>query len=101
MIEVFTFIHTYGKIEEMKKIEFTRPLFENNSLRVRNNRDDLIRQIVEATTEENKKALAKRIALVANQLKWSDMDLHALLKKKGQVRNFTAFVKWSIKIQKK
>jgi hypothetical protein len=56
---------------------------------------------VEATSGEDAKKLAKRIALAANTLGWSDMDLHALLRKRGQVRNFTAFVKWSIKIKKK
>lgn len=82
----------------MKKITFTQPLFIEQ-LEVRNNREDLIRQIVELTDAVDKKALARRIAITANTLHWSDMDLHALLKKKGQVNNFSKFVNWSLKVR--
>ena len=67
-------------------------------LQVRNNREDLIRQIVEKTDAKNKKFLAKRIALTANLFKWSDQDLHYLLKRHGEVKNYSAFVNWSLKV---
>lgn len=65
------------------------------------NRQDLITQIAEATTERDKKHLAKRIAITANTLSWNETDLHALLKKKQDpnIRNYTGFVKWSILIK--
>jgi len=80
-------VRTFEKVEE--------------PLQVRSNREQLIADIVNATSEKNKKELAKLISLRANQMKWSDMDLHALLGKKKDptIRNFTAFVKWSIKIK--
>jgi len=67
----------------------------------RNNRDALIYDIAEATTEKDKKLLRKRLAIAANTLGWSEMDLHALMKKRydPSIRNYTAFVKWSCKIQ--
>lgn len=81
----------------MKRISFNR--VEVQPLQVRNNREQLIADIVEATTEKNKKELAKLISIRSREMKWSEMDLHALLKKKNDptIRNFTAFVKWSIK----
>jgi hypothetical protein len=64
------------------------------------NRKDLCTQIAEATTVEDKKELAKRIAIAANTLKWSETDLHALFRRKDDptIYNFTGFVKWSIEI---
>lgn len=83
----------------MKKITFTQPLFVEKELEVRNNREDLIRQIVESTDAQDKKKLARRIAITANTLHWSDTDLHALLNKKREVNNFSKFVNWTLKIQ--
>ncbi len=81
----------------MKRIEFKR--IERPELQVRSSREQLIAEIVEATSEPNKKALAKLIALRANEMKWTETELHALLKKRHDpnIRNFTAFVKWSLK----
>jgi len=72
---------------------------KNNELRIRNNKDNLIDQIIQATTEKDKKALARRIAIASNTMKWSEQDLHALYQKRHEVRNFTAFVKWSCRIK--
>jgi hypothetical protein len=82
----------------MKKITFT-PIVREEALQVRSNREQLIADIVNATTEKNKKSLAKLISIRANEMKWTEMDLHGLLKKRTDptIRNFTAFVKWSIK----
>jgi len=58
---------------------------------------------VQQTNVTDKKSLAKRLALAYRTLKWSDMDLHALLKKRSDptIRNYSAFVQWSTKIQTK
>lgn len=69
-------------------------------IKVRNNREDLILQIVDKTDSKNRKQLAKRIALTANTLGWTDTDLHSLLKKYGEVKNFSAFVNWNLKIKR-
>lgn len=85
----------------MKQISFISYKVEREEeIQVRNNRQQLILDIVNNTTEPDKKSLAKRIAIVANQLKWSDMDLHALLKKRHdpKVYNYTGFVKYSLKV---
>lgn len=85
----------------MKHITFTTlPLMVVEDIKVRNNREDLILQIVDKTDSKNRKLLAKRIALTANTLGWSDTDLHALLKKHGEVKNFSAFVNWNLKIKR-
>jgi hypothetical protein len=76
--------------------EYTQPTL-SQELCVRSNREDLIRQIVENTDATEPKKLARRIAIVANTFHWSDMDLHALLKKKGEVNNFSKFVNWTLK----
>jgi arginine utilization protein RocB len=80
----------------MKKITFNQPLFFEQPLQVRNNREQLILEIVNRTDAKNKKALARRISIVSNQFGWSDMDLHALAHKKD-VKNYSAFVNWSLK----
>lgn len=82
----------------MKPITFNQQ-FSKPELEVRSNREDLIRQIVDSTDAKNKKVLARRLAIVANTLGWSDMDLHALLKKRGEVKNFSAFVNWNMKLK--
>jgi hypothetical protein len=84
----------------MKHISFNQPLFKEEELNVRSNREDLIRQIVEQTDTKNKKVLARRIAVTSNILKWTDTDLHALLKKKGEVSNYSAFINWNLKLDK-
>lgn len=83
----------------MKQITFNTPLFVVEELSVRSNREDLIRQIVERTDSKNKKLLARRLAIVGNTLGWSDMDYHGLLKKHGEVKNFSAFVNWNLKLK--
>lgn len=85
----------------MKHITFNIQPTLSPELQVRSNREDLIRQIVEHTDAPDKKKLARRIAIVANTFKWSDMDLHALLKKRGEVNNFSKFVNWSLKTHDK
>lgn len=74
------------------------PIERPATIAVRSNKESLIAQIVERTTAD-KKLLAKRIALWVNRYKLTEMDLHALLKKADDpsIRNFTAFVQWSIK----
>lgn len=84
----------------MKQINFSTYTIQPSlspELSVRNSREDLIRQIVEKTDTKNQKLLAKRIALTANLFKWSDDDLHYLLKRHGQVKNYSAFINWSLK----
>lgn len=85
----------------MKQISFNRE-FRVESLQVRSNREQLIADIVFATTEKNKKKLARAIAVASNQMAWSESDLHALLQKRRDptIRNYTAFVWWSIKTKK-
>lgn len=70
-------------------------------LRVRNNKERLIADIVEKTTEKDKRLLAKRLAIAMNAMKWEEHDLHALLKKANDpnVRNYTALVKYSCTIK--
>jgi hypothetical protein len=74
-------------------------MFRVEELQVRNNREDLIRQIVDFTDATDKKKLARRIAVTANTLKWTDMDLHALLNKRREVNNFSKFVNWTLKVK--
>ncbi len=88
----------------MERIQIQRTFtVEPNTqgLLVRNNFEQLIADIVNATNEQNKAALARRIATTARQLGWTETELHALLSKKKDptIRNFTAFVKWSIKVR--
>ena len=68
---------------------------KETGLRVRNQKEDLIKQIVEGTVEKNKKQLAKMLAIQTHTFKWTVTDLHSLLRKKDdpQIRNYTAFVK--------
>jgi arginine utilization protein RocB len=82
---------------------FNPPEKPEDSLQVRNNTEQLIADIVNATSEKNKKKLAKAIALAYNTLGWSQTDLHALLKKRQDptIRNYTAFCWWSVKINNK
>lgn len=90
--------HTSAVIQQgfFSRFEIEQPL------KVRNNREHLIEQIVNATDEKNKKHLAKLIAIYANRYHWTDTELHALLKKREDpsIRNYTAFVKWSVKDKK-
>lgn len=74
---------------------------EEAPLQIRNNKEQLIADIVEATTEKDKRKLAKMLALASNINRWSETDLHALLNKRREVDNFTAFVWWSCKIRNK
>ena len=62
----------------------------------RNAREVLIDDIVEATTARQKAKLSRALAIAANTLKWTDIDLHALYQKRldPSIRNYTAFV-WS------
>ena len=85
----------------MKRIEKRDFAIVQPALKIRTNREALIADIVKATSEKDKKKLAARIALSANEQGWSEMDLHALLKKQTDptIRNYTAFVWWSIKIK--
>ena len=83
----------------MHKIQLQPMMFRVEELQVRNNREDLIRQIVDFTDATDKKKLARRIAVTANTLKWTDMDLHALLNKRREVNNFSKFVNWTLKVK--
>lgn len=84
----------------MERITFNLPRVEA-PLQIRNNRDQIISDIVMNTVEKDKKKLAKIISIRARELKWTDTDLHSLLQKKKDpnIRNYTAFVWWSIKLK--
>ncbi len=71
-------------------------------LQIRNNREQLIADIVNATTEKNKQKLARALAVAANALKWQDSALHTLLQKRNDatIRNYTAFVWGSVKTKR-
>ena len=72
----------------------------------RNSREDLIEQIVaetDASTDEKKRALARRIALAGNTLKWSDFDLTVLLAKADPrkypgIKNYSVLVNGAIRV---
>jgi hypothetical protein len=85
----------------MKHITFNKQ-FTAPTLQIRNSTEQLIADIVDATTEKDKKKLAKLIAIKAKEMRWSDSDLHALLQKKSDptIRNYTAFVWWSTKTKR-
>lgn len=87
----------------MQKITFDKEYIqEKDELLVRNQKEDLIKQIVDATTEKDKKKLAKMLALAYNAKKWSLTDLHILYQKRNDpgVHNYTGLVWWSVKIKK-
>ena len=66
----------------------------------RNAKEDLINQIadrVERIEEKEHPQLRKRLAIASNTLKWDSYDLHNLLNKQG-LKNYVAFVYWSLKI---
>lgn len=88
-------------MEIKKNYTFTVGTVNDGGLRIRSNKDQLIADIVNATTEKNKKKLAKVLALTYNALNLSEIDLHALLQKKNDpsIRNYTAFVWYSCKIR--
>lgn len=91
-------------MERIKPRVYTKVVEE--TLQVRNNTEALIEDIVNATgvqSDREKKSLARLIALAYHTLKWSDTDLHALLKKRTDpsIRNYTGFVKWSVTIKNK
>ena len=72
-------------------------------MQARTAKEDLIIQIAEATMEKDKSTIARRIAIAANTMKWTETDLHALLAKSrpdSGIRNFTAFVKSQIVIKR-
>lgn len=87
-------------MKDIKNINLNK---KEGSFNIRSNKEDLIVEIVKCTNEKNKKALAKLIGIWVNKYKISETDLHALLQKRHdpKIRNFTAFVKWSIKDKKK
>lgn len=70
-------------------------------LATRTPKEDIINQIVAKTrgSQEERKALAKLIAIWANRYLLNSTDLHALLKKADDpnIRNFGGFVRWAIK----
>lgn len=69
----------------------------------RNQREDLVQQIVAQTNEKDKAGLERRLMIAANAGDWSVTDLHALLKKRNDpaIRNYSAYVKWCAKITKR
>lgn len=62
----------------------------------RNDKEDLVNQIVALTTEKDTKHFAKILMIGANKRKYSLTKLHTLLRKKHDpsIENYTAFVKW-------
>lgn len=88
----------------MKQITFehlTKP--DTNKPRAANNFELLINDIAEQThPPERRKDVRKRLAIAARTARWTEMDLHALLKKRNDpsIRNYSAFVNWSCKIRK-
>jgi len=90
----------------MKSVSFTHLNLTKHTSGPRNQREDLIEQIVaqcQHRTPADARKLARLLAITANSAGWSTMDLHALLKKKQDptINNFTAFVWWSAKQHKK
>lgn len=84
----------------MKQVSFTH--LEKPTSRARNQKEDLIEQIVAQCyfrKPGDDRKLARLLAVTANAGKWSTMDLHALLNKKQDpsIRNYTAFVWYSAK----
>lgn len=85
----------------MKKIEFTRPMVVEPEVKIRNGREALIADIVNATQEKDKKKLAKMLAIATNTNKWTNDTLHSILSKRRdpKIRNYTAYVWWAVKIK--
>lgn len=83
----------------MKPITLT---LQTKPSRARNSKEDLLEQIVEATDGKNADKLRRALAIAVNTMKWTELDLTVLLKKKDdpKVRNFTALVWWSVKMKK-
>lgn len=88
----------------MKSITFDHLKTQPSTKGPRNQKEDLIEQIVAQCTLKpgDDRKLARVLAIAANTGKWTTTDLHALLKKKNDpaLRNFTAFVWWSAKVKK-
>lgn len=83
----------------MKTISFEHLEVKKPTERARNQREDLIEQIVAQCTFRqpgDDRKLARLLAIAANTGGWDTTDLHYLLKKKQDptLRNYTAFV-WS------
>ncbi len=72
---------------------YTQPAFKISP--ARNGMESLIEDIV-AECLGNKRVLAKRLAIAAKVLKWSESDLHALYAKRldPKVRSYTGLVSW-------
>ena len=91
----------------MKNISFNhidlQPASDAFQATPRTQREDLIEQIVAQCILRpgEDRQLARALAVTANTGKWTAMDLHALLRKKGDptIRNYTAFVWWSCKVR--
>lgn len=88
----------------MKKIDFSHlQQKQENQPRANTNKELLINDIADQCyPPEERPAIRRRLAIAANTAKWTEMDLHALLKKRQDpsVRNYTALVKWSTKIRR-
>jgi len=80
----------------MKQISFEGVEERDSTLLVRNQREDLIAQIIDQTNllDTDRKRVAERLAIEANMCGWSNFDLHALLQKKHDpnVKNYTGLV---------
>lgn len=86
----------------MKRATFKIDIQQQPTTRARNKKEALIEEIVAQCTHKrpgDDRKLARLLAVTANAAKWTETDLHALLKKKQdpKLRNYTAFVWWSAK----
>jgi len=89
----------------MKQPTFNHLNLSNPTTGPRNQREDLIEQIVaqcQHRTPKDARNLARLLAITTNSAGWTTTDLHALLKKKQDpgINNYTAFVWWSAKMKK-
>jgi hypothetical protein len=89
----------------IKEMLQEKTLFQEPKLQVRNQREDLVAQIMEQTTLKGKRMreVAARLMMEANIQKWTNQDLHGLLSKKKDpgIYNYTGFIVWTAYPKKK
>lgn len=86
-------------------INIDKPAAKPNQPTPRNQKEDLIEQIVAQCVHKkpgDDRKLARLLAVAANTASWTTTDLHALLRKRHDpgIRNYTGYVWWSAKVKK-
>lgn len=97
-------MHDEHQTPQIKRPSFDLERFQRAATRARNAQEALIEEIVshcQCRNEKEARVTARRIAIAAKTLKWDETDLHALLQKHRDpnIRNYGAFVNWTIKIK--